>query len=139
MIAILGLFILPESPRYLLENNREVEALSIYQRIYRQNRPRGGYTLTELELPATRPNRIPPASVIDEMIQTMQLFFGGFVQLFNKIYLRTTVLIMLAWFCSVMIFQGLSVYNVEYIKDVEAQIYSQKTEIVSGQQFLNVR
>lgn len=29
--SILGLFWLPESPRYLLENSREVEALSIYQ------------------------------------------------------------------------------------------------------------
>lgn len=29
--SILGLFWLPESPRYLLENSREVEALAIYQ------------------------------------------------------------------------------------------------------------
>lgn len=29
--SILGLFWLPESPRYLLENSREVEALTIYQ------------------------------------------------------------------------------------------------------------
>lgn len=30
-VSILGLFWLPESPRYLLENSREVEALTIYQ------------------------------------------------------------------------------------------------------------
>ncbi len=60
------------------------------------------------------------------------------MQLFNKVYLRTTVLIMMAWFCSVMIFQGISVYNVEYSKDVEAQIYNQRTEIVHGKQYLNV-
>lgn len=32
--AILGLFWLPESPRFLLENGREVEALAIYQVIF---------------------------------------------------------------------------------------------------------
>lgn len=36
--AILGLFWLPESPRYLLESGREVEALAIYQVITIQAR-----------------------------------------------------------------------------------------------------
>ena len=31
LASILGLFWLPESPRYLLESGREVEALQIYQ------------------------------------------------------------------------------------------------------------
>lgn len=33
LVAILGLFWLPESPRYLLESGREVDALHIYQAI----------------------------------------------------------------------------------------------------------
>jgi MFS transporter, VNT family, synaptic vesicle glycoprotein 2 len=73
-VAILGLFWLPESPRYLLEAGREVEALSIYQKIYRSNRTRGGYSLTELELPGARGHRQnPPTSVLAGMAHSINL------------------------------------------------------------------
>lgn len=98
LFSIFGLFYLPESPRYLLENNREVEALSIYQRIYRQNRSRGGYSLTELELPALRNHRQVSSSVVDEIFQSFHQYFGGFLQLFNKSYMQTTIFIICVWF-----------------------------------------
>lgn len=82
--AILGLFWLPESPRYLLENGREVEALAIYQKIYRNNRTRGGYSLTELELPGARQRTQAPASVLAGMAQTMNLV-RFFFEFFAKI------------------------------------------------------
>lgn len=127
LASILGLFWLPESPRYLLENNREVEALSIYQRIYRSNRTRGGYSLTELELPATRQHRTLPISVVEEMMQSIRCFFGSFFQLYNKAYLRSTMTILAVWFTTTLAFHGMTIYISEYTKAIESTNYHRNT------------
>lgn len=56
-----------ESPRYLLETSREVEALAVYQRLHRMNKARTQYGLTELELPgrsAYRDRQVSPSTNI---------------------------------------------------------------------------
>ncbi|XP_055635000.1 synaptic vesicle glycoprotein 2A-like [Toxorhynchites rutilus septentrionalis] len=125
--SILGLFWLPESPRYLLENSREVEALTIYQKIYQNNRTRGGYSLTELELPGTRTHRNLPSSVLQEMATSITLFFGSFFQLFNKVNLRRTLLLFAAWTTTLLVYHGLTVYVAEYSKSLERENYSRNT------------
>ncbi|KAF0300720.1 Synaptic vesicle glycoprotein 2B [Amphibalanus amphitrite] len=70
LLALLGLTFMPESPRFLLEVGREIEAMRVYQRIYKWNHsdPSAQYSLTELELPkqrtAYRDSAPPPNTAI---------------------------------------------------------------------------
>lgn len=72
-VSLFGLLFFSESPRYLLENNREVEALSIYQAIYQSNRSKGNYSMTELELPGTRYRQPTSHSVLLGMMMSIEL------------------------------------------------------------------
>lgn len=62
VLCIVGLIWASESPRYLLEASREVEALEVYQRLHRLNKARTQYGLTELELPGRSAYRERPVS-----------------------------------------------------------------------------
>ncbi|XP_055387047.1 synaptic vesicle glycoprotein 2A-like [Condylostylus longicornis] len=126
--SIFGLFWLPESPRWLLDSGREVEALSIYQKIFRTNRTRGGYTLTELELPGTRYQRHRvTTSVLAGMIQGVRLFFSSFFQLFTKSYARRTILMLGAWASTVFVFHGLTIFIAEHSRTIELANFKQQT------------
>lgn len=135
--SILGLFWLPESPRYLLENSREVEALTIYQKIYQSNRTRGGYALTELELPGTRTHRNQPTSVLQEMATSVALFFESFFQLFNVVNLKRTLLLFIAWTATIFVYHGLTIYIAEYSKSTESENYYQNTITKDNKSFEN--
>lgn len=76
ILCILGLFWASESPRYLLEASREVEALAVYQRLHRLNKARTRYGLTELELPsrsAYRERPSPPRNLINHGLQSVSI------------------------------------------------------------------
>ncbi|KAB7497819.1 Synaptic vesicle glycoprotein 2B [Armadillidium nasatum] len=54
-VAVIGLYFMPESPRFLLEKGRDVEAMMVYKKIFKWNNshnPKAEYQLTELELPS---------------------------------------------------------------------------------------
>lgn len=127
--AVLGLFWLPESPRYLLESGREVEALAIYQKMYRTNRSRGaGYALTELELPAVRGQQsAAPSSVLAGMAHSVNQFCGSYLQLFEKRYFRSTVLLLIAWTLCIFVYHGMTIYLAEYAKSREVNAYERQT------------
>ncbi|KAH0546868.1 uncharacterized protein LOC123269146 [Cotesia glomerata] len=66
--ATISLIFIPESPRYLIEAGHDVEAMMVYQRIYKSNTRKNitgsgaitattQYQLSELELPTKRPRR----------------------------------------------------------------------------------
>ena len=61
-IVIGAIFIstMSESPRYLLEAAREMEALEVYQKLHKMNKSRTQYGLTELELPGRSAYRERP-------------------------------------------------------------------------------
>lgn len=127
--AVLGLFWLPESPRYLLECGREVEALAIYQRIYRENRlPGAVYALAELEMPTVRNQRhAAPASVLAGMAHSVNMFWGSFAQQFGERMRRETLLMLVAWTAAVFAYHGLTVFVVEYSKHLETVQYAART------------
>uniref|UniRef100_A0A336N197 CSON009553 protein n=1 Tax=Culicoides sonorensis TaxID=179676 RepID=A0A336N197_CULSO len=137
IFSLFGLFWLSESPRWLLENGREVEALGVYQNIYKTNRARGGYTLTELELPGPRFRHITPPSVLADMAKSCSLFFGSFSQLFKKSYIKTTVLLVTAWAATIFVYTGLAIYTSKHSKETSAGYYFRNTIITSNRTYRN--
>ncbi|KAJ8976687.1 hypothetical protein NQ317_018200 [Molorchus minor] len=80
LACIIGLVWASESPRYLLEASREVEALAVYQRLHRLNKARTQYGLTELELPGRSAYRDRPLSpsrnVLNHGLDTVSRIFS---------------------------------------------------------------
>lgn len=99
------------------------------QRIYRSNRSRSGYTLTELELPGARGQRncAPPASVLAGMAHSVNMFCGSFFQLFKKRFMRSTMLFLMAWTTATFVLHGLTVYIAEHTKAAETMRYNHET------------
>lgn len=77
IFCIIGLVWTSESPRYLLEASREVEALAVYQKLHRLNKARTIYGLTELELPPRNAYRERPSP-------TRNFFNEGFASVRQK-------------------------------------------------------
>ncbi|XP_063699909.1 synaptic vesicle glycoprotein 2C-like isoform X3 [Culicoides brevitarsis] len=137
IFSLFGLFWLSESPRWLLENGREVEALGVYQNIYKTNRARGGYALTELELPGSRFRHISPPSVLADMAISCSLFFGSFTQLFRRSYVKTTILLLAAWTATFFVFTGLTIFTSKHSKETSAGYYYRNTIITSNRTYRN--
>lgn len=98
------------------------------QQIYKTNRSRGAYALTELELPGVRARRVStPTSVLASMVNNVYACCSTFVQLYNEKYSRTTYLLMATWFAAVFVFHGLTIYISEYSKGVETNYYNRLT------------
>lgn len=72
-ISIFGLFYLTESPRFLLDNDREVEALQVYQKIFQINKitKSNPSPLSELELPESQYH-----SVNTSVLTNIKISFG---------------------------------------------------------------
>lgn len=100
----------------------------IFQQIYKTNRSRGGYALTELELPGVCGRRMSASSsVIASMIKNINACCSTFVQLFNEKYGRTSLFVMAIWMTSAFVFHGLTIYISEYSKAIEQNYYNQLT------------
>ncbi|XP_077286137.1 synaptic vesicle glycoprotein 2B-like isoform X2 [Arctopsyche grandis] len=158
IIALITLIWIHESPRYLLECGREVEALMIYQRIYKKNRSRtggnagggvgggsggGGYQLSELELPSKRPHHRqppvapPPTSVLADMAISIHQFGNSFLQLFSAPFSRTTYMLIGAiaatLFCHIAFF----VYAPNMIVRTKNAVFQANTVLKTGLSFEN--
>ena len=92
------------------------------------NRSRGGYALTELELPGIR-NRRPsaPSSVLSAMAQSVVVYCNTFTQLYSHKYRQTTLLLLAAWTAAIFVFHGLTIYISDYSKAIEQNHYNRLT------------
>lgn len=89
--CIAGLLWASESPRYLLEASREVEALEVYQRLHRLNKSRTQYGLTELELPGRNAYRDKPINTSRNVFRqgfdvVSKMLYKILACLFNPVY-----------------------------------------------------
>ncbi|CAL4119411.1 unnamed protein product [Meganyctiphanes norvegica] len=147
--AVFGLYIMPESPRFLLEKGRDVEAIMVYKRIFKWNNahnPGAEYQLTELELPTGSKHRS-----LGENNQTMGKSFVGdalyaisqyrelIVQLYSPQYMRTTVILLIVWFTCAFGFFGLSVWFPEYIKLLKSEEYKRNEKVIEEDVYDNVK
>ncbi|CAM1300985.1 SV2A (predicted) [Pycnogonum litorale] len=135
--SILGLIVMPESPRFLLEVGRDVEAISVYQRVFRMNHSSQKvleYQLTELELPRRNPDAPTPVGrgLVTEFISTFDTFWASFLQLFCPPLLRITLLFGLLNFVTCFGYYGLSFWFPEYIKHLQVESYLSSTKSLDG-------
>ncbi|XP_066973216.1 synaptic vesicle glycoprotein 2B-like, partial [Macrobrachium rosenbergii] len=143
--AVTGLYFMPESPRFLLEKGRDVEAIMVYKKIFKWNNahnPGAEYQLSELELPSgtQRQLRHPaPQGVgknfITDLSYGLDQFWGLFLQLFLPPYLKTTLMLLVIWFTCAFGFYGLSVWFPEYIKLLKSEAYDKDAEVLRDQAF----
>ncbi|KAK3896226.1 hypothetical protein Pcinc_000148 [Petrolisthes cinctipes] len=148
--AVIGLYYMPESPRFLLEKGREVEAMVVYKRIFKWNNahnPGAEYQLSELELPTTTsthrnhrhtsPNHTSANTFGADIMHSLEQFWGVFFQLFMPPYFKTTVLLLIVWLTCSFGFYGLSVWFPEYIKLLKSEEYEKNATIVDDDVILD--
>ncbi|XP_012289216.1 synaptic vesicle glycoprotein 2B isoform X2 [Orussus abietinus] len=145
LCATIGLVFLPESPRYLIEAGRDVEAMMVYQRIYKRNNTRKGaagaqYQLSELELPSKRPRGLAPSSpvshvsVLADIMYSIEMFWNSFLELFSTLHLRVTVVLLIIWSTTAFGLYGLMVWCPEYLKLLRATEYEAQKKILIGEE-----
>lgn len=146
--ATIGLVFLPESPRYLIEAGRDVEAMMVYQRIYKKNDSKKAaaeaeYQLSELELPNKRPCPLAPpspsdhSSVLGDILYSIGMFSSSFLELFSSQHLRATVVLLVIWSASAFGLYGLMIWCPEYVKLLRAIEYKSHTEVFKDQELTN--
>lgn len=69
-VSIFGLFCLSESPRFMLDNDREVEALQVYQKMFQINKVKrnNSSSLTDLELPGSHYHTVNSSVILSMKI-----------------------------------------------------------------------
>ncbi|XP_011861460.1 PREDICTED: synaptic vesicle glycoprotein 2B-like isoform X2 [Vollenhovia emeryi] len=139
LCSTIGLIFLPESPRYLIEAGRDVEAMMVYQRIYKRNNARKGatgtqYQLSELELPTKRPRGLAPpspsnhTSVLADIIYSIEMFWNSFLELFATPHLHVTLVLLIIWTAASFSLYGLMIWCPEYLKLLRAREYETETQ-----------
>ncbi|ROT61175.1 Synaptic vesicle glycoprotein 2B [Penaeus vannamei] len=140
--AVIGLYFMPESPRFLLEKGRDVEAIMVYKKIFKWNNaqnPGAEYQLTELELPSGTHRSLrhtPPQGVGKNFFSDLSY---GLDQLFIPPYLKSTVLLLVVWFTCAFGFYGLSVWFPEYIKLLQSEEYNKHAKTTDENAFIDER
>ncbi|KAG5888000.1 hypothetical protein JTB14_016624 [Gonioctena quinquepunctata] len=137
--CIVGLTWASESPRYLLEASREVEALAVYQRLHRLNNTRTQYGLTELELPnrsAYRERQISPTrNIIKKGVAS---FREAFQFVSCPTHFRRTLLLASFHFLLGFLYMGVSTFSSTIIKELRDQEYFANKQYVANETFTGV-
>ncbi|CAG9860560.1 unnamed protein product [Phyllotreta striolata] len=122
--CIIGLMWASESPRYLLEASREVEALAVYQRLHRLNKTRTQYGLTELELPNRSAYRERSASPSRNIFNHGVVSFReAFQRVSSPMHFRTTLLLAALHFLSGFLYMGVSAFSASVLKHLKEDDY----------------
>ncbi|XP_044745626.1 synaptic vesicle glycoprotein 2B-like [Coccinella septempunctata] len=131
LASLFGLIWTSESPRYLLEASREVEALAVYQRLHKLNNTRTQYGMTELELPgrgAYRERSSSPGRNIFKHHLT------SFQEIIRKIstptHFRVTLLLAILHLIYGFVYVGISSFSVSLLKEYKNQeFFSSRTYV----------
>lgn len=131
VVSVLGLAFLPESPRFLLEMGRDVEAMCVYQQIFKMNhsnKPGVEYQLSELELPGRRAfHGIPPAvnrTMLSDLCFSLESFWGSFFQMICSPFTKVTLVLLVIWLTTSFGFYGVGIWFPEYLRKIQADSYS---------------
>lgn len=138
VISAMGLIFLPESPRFLLETGRDVEAMYVYQKVFKTNHRSGAeYQLSELELPSRRSGNSgiggSAAGLLADILEALETFWNSFVQIFWPPFTKMTFILLIVWTTTAFGFYGMSIWFPEYIRKLEEDEYESNATIVFNQ------
>ncbi|XP_060529867.1 synaptic vesicle glycoprotein 2C-like [Cylas formicarius] len=134
--CIIGLLWASESPRYLLEASREVEALAVYQRLHKLNKTRTQYGLTELELPGRSAYReTSPTSPGNLLTDGVATFREAFFKIFSPARFRITILLATVHLLVGLVYMGISTYSTTLIKEEREREYGSHRKFVQDVSF----
>lgn len=133
-IATAGLIYLPESPRYLIEAGRELEAMMVYEKIFKKNNSRKTgtqYQLSELKIPTQRSRGMTPQQPTNNndngelsgITRCVKAYFKTFGDIFAWENLQSTVRMALIWGCITFTLHGLMWWCPEYLKHLQTAEY----------------
>ncbi|CAK1593210.1 unnamed protein product [Parnassius mnemosyne] len=143
--SLISLIWTQESPRYLLDVGREVDAMMVYQNIHSSNQIRicgkanvaaaGGdseYRLGELSLPG---KRRPPA--LHHVRHSVKMFWQAFFQLFSSPYRSTTISLGGILLFSMAIQYYLSSYVPAMVLKTDSEEFEASKRLVVNESFVN--
>ncbi|KAI4467048.1 synaptic vesicle glycoprotein 2 [Holotrichia oblita] len=117
--CMIGLIWTSESPRYLLEASREVEALEVYQKLHKINRSRTQYGLTELELPGRNAFREKPRNTSRNVLALgIDSFREVFQRMLSPSNYQTTILLGTLHLLLGFLYMGISTFSASMIKEL---------------------
>ncbi|XP_039748381.1 synaptic vesicle glycoprotein 2A-like isoform X1 [Pararge aegeria] len=142
--SLISLIWTPESPRYLLDVGREVDAMMVYQSIHSGNQTRicgrkaslsgeADYRLGELSLPG---KRRPPA--LHHVRHSVKMFWQAFFQLFSSTYRNTTLSLAGMLLFSVAIQCYLSLYVPAAVTNTDNLLYDMSKKTITNVTYDNV-
>ncbi|XP_068621924.1 synaptic vesicle glycoprotein 2A-like isoform X1 [Battus philenor] len=145
LASLVSLIWTQESPRYLLDVGREVDAMMVYQNIHSSNQFRlcgkanvaaaGGdseYRLGELSLPG---KRRPPA--LHHVRHSVKMFWQAFFQLFSSAYRSTTISLGGILLFSMAIQYYLSSYVPATVVRAESEEFEASKRMIANESFVN--
>ncbi|KAF5270225.1 hypothetical protein FQA39_LY08439 [Lamprigera yunnana] len=137
--CIVGLVWASESPRYLLEASREVEALAVYQRLHRLNKARTQYGLTELELPGRSAYRDRPVSPSRNVFaHGFNTFREAFQRIYSPSHFKTTLLLATLHLILGFTYMGISTFSYYRIREMNDLHYFSMKKYLSNQNYTEV-
>ncbi|KAG8190263.1 hypothetical protein JTE90_025780 [Oedothorax gibbosus] len=131
LITVFGLFFLPESPRYLLECGRDVEAMYVYQKVFRINHKQTDeYQLSEMELPSRRsPNSVLSGGCLSDFLEAFDTFWGSFMQILWPPYTKVTLVLLMVWITTAFGFYGMSIWFPEYVRQLREEEFERNATL----------
>lgn len=126
LIAFISICSAPESVRYLLHAGKDVNAIMLYQQMYKWNASRSAqYQLTELELPRKVVSSKPPPSksVWNQMTYNVRQYFETLQQLGLRQNFTPLVLLSLTWAAIGFSYYGMSIWVPEQLQNLKDANY----------------
>jgi len=159
VLAVIGLLLLPESPRILLAIGHEREALVIYQRIFHQNHPQlsvDEYKVSETDLPSFQQEQQqqqqqqqrqeedsqphPRDKSLWAVTYNSMVNFGTLIaKTFASNQRRATLPLLVTWVFASFGFYGLSLWFPEYVKLLKGNDFKERALTLTNVSYTDVQ
>ncbi|KAF6206309.1 hypothetical protein GE061_017540 [Apolygus lucorum] len=129
LFAFVSLCWCSESVRYMLHTGKDVNAIMMYQQMYKWNATRSAqYQLTELELPSKVNSAKPPPSktICGRIVHFFTQLCDSIHQLFHKEHLVSVLILVVVWGSLGFSYYGMSQFVPDQLQAIDNAAYDTK-------------